>query len=53
MRPRDPRGDKGPTIVPAQPKHAPVTGLFVANQFGAESLDAVTEAELCIPSTVE
>jgi hypothetical protein len=50
-------GDTGTTIVPAQPKHAPVTGLFVANQFGAERLDTVmvtvTEAELCIPSSVD
>lgn len=46
-------GDKGTTIVPAQPKHTPVTGLYLANQFGTERLDTVKEAELCIPSTVE
>ena len=46
-------GDKGTTIVPAQPKHTPVTGLHVANQFGAERLDTVAEAEFCIPSSAE
>jgi len=45
-------GDKGTPIVPAQAKHTPVTGLYVANQFGAERLDTVTEAEFCIPSSV-
>lgn len=45
--------DKGTTIVPAQPKHTPVAGLHLANQFGTERLDTVKEAELCIPSTVE
>ena len=46
-------GDAGMTIVPAQPEHTPVTGLFVANQFGAERLDSVTEAEIRIPSSVD
>jgi hypothetical protein len=46
-------GDKGTTIVPAQAKHTPVTGLHVANQFGAERLDTVKEAEFCIPSSVD
>jgi hypothetical protein len=46
-------GDTGTAIVPAQPKHTPVTGLFVANQFGAERLDTVQETEFCIPSSVE
>ncbi len=46
-------GDKGTPIVPAQAKHAPVIGLFVANQFGAERLDTVKGAEFCIPSSVD
>jgi hypothetical protein len=46
-------GDKGTTIVPAQAKHTPVTGLYVANQFGAERLDTVGVTEFCIPSSVE
>jgi hypothetical protein len=45
--------DRGTAIVPAQPKHAPLTGLYLANQFGAERLDTVKEAEFCMPSTVE
>jgi len=40
------------SIVPAQAKHTPVTGLYVGNRFGAERLDTVTEAEFCIPSQV-
>ena len=50
--PTDP-GDKGTKIDPKQAKHAPVTGLYVANQFGAERLDTVSVAEFCIPSSVE
>lgn len=46
-------GDKGTPIVPAQAKHTPVNGLFVANQFGDERLDTVQDVELCIPSSVE
>lgn len=45
-------GDRGTPIVPAQAKHAPITGLHVANDFGAERLDTVQEAEFCIPSSV-
>jgi len=45
--------DKGVSIVPKQAKHAKLEGLYVANQFGAERLDTVTEAELCIPSSVD
>ena len=50
--PADP-ADKGTTIEPAQAKHAKLTGLFVANQFGTERLDTIKETELCIPSTIE
>jgi hypothetical protein len=46
-------GDAGTTIVPAQAQHAPLTGLFVANQFGAERLDTVSIAEVCIPSQLD
>jgi hypothetical protein len=35
-----------------QPKHQPVTGIFVSNQFGSEQVDTVKEEELCIPSTL-
>jgi hypothetical protein len=45
--------DKGTKIAPAQVKHAPRTGLFVANQFGAERLDTVGVAEICIPSQLD
>ncbi len=46
-------GANGTSIVPAQPKHVPVVGVHLANQFGTERLDTVKEAELCIPSSVE
>lgn len=49
--PADP-ADKGTTIEPAQAKHAELTGVFVANQFGTERLDTIKETELCIPSTI-
>jgi hypothetical protein len=42
--------DKGSKIVPKQAKHAKLEGLHVANQFGAQRLDTIGEAELCIPS---
>jgi hypothetical protein len=42
--------DKGTPIVPAQVKHTPIIALHAANQFGAERLDTIKEAELCIPS---
>lgn len=45
-------GDRGTVIAPKQAKHAPLTGLYVANQFGAERLDTVKEAEFCIPSQI-
>jgi hypothetical protein len=45
--------DEGTPIVPAPVKHTPRSGLFVANQFGPERLDTVTEEEFCIPSSVE
>jgi hypothetical protein len=32
------------------PRFAPVRGLYVANQFGAERLDAKKAAELCVPA---
>jgi hypothetical protein len=35
---------------PAQPKHVPVVGIFVENQFDPERLDSVKEEELCVPS---
>ena len=35
---------------PSQPKHTPVTGIFVNNQFGPERLDTAKEEELCVPS---
>lgn len=50
--PADP-ADRGTPIEPAQAKHAKVTGLYVANQFGTERLDTVKQTELCIPSTIE
>lgn len=34
-----------------QPKHKPVVGIFVNNQFGPEQLDTTTEEELCVPSS--
>ena len=34
-----------------QPKHIPVTGIGVNNQFGPERLDTIKEEELCVPST--
>jgi hypothetical protein len=43
-------GDKGTSIVPGQAKHVPLAGVYVANQFGTERLDTVSEGELCIPS---
>jgi hypothetical protein len=46
-------GDKGTKIVPKQAKHKPVTGLYVANQFGAERLDTGKRADFCIPSSVD
>jgi hypothetical protein len=45
-------GDKG-TKIPKQAKHAPRTGVFVANQLGALRLDTTKEVELCIPSSAE
>ncbi len=50
--PTDP-ADKGTKIDPAQQKPTPRTGLFVANQFGAERLDTAGVTELCIPSQVD
>jgi cysteine-rich repeat protein len=43
-------GDPGTTIVPPQPKHAKVLGMYLANQFGPGRLDTVKENELCIPT---
>jgi cysteine-rich repeat protein len=43
-------GTAGTSIVPTQPRHSPVTGFFIANQFGTAQLDSVKEVELCIPS---
>jgi len=43
-------GDKGTKIVPKQAKHAPRTGVFVANQLGALELATTKEVELCVPS---
>ena len=42
----------GTTIVPAQPKHVPVGGLYSSTQLGTDRLDTVKEVELCIPSTM-
>ncbi len=39
--------------VKGQPKHQPVKGLFLANQFGAEKADTIKEEELCVPTTVD
>jgi hypothetical protein len=50
--PTDPAA-QGTKIDPAQQKPTPRTGLFVANQFGAERLDTVGVAEFCIPSQVD
>ncbi len=44
------QADKGVPIVPAQGKHAALTGLYVANQFASQRLDTIKEAELCVPS---
>lgn len=33
-----------------QPRHVPVTGIYVNNQFGPEQLDTVRETDLCVPS---
>jgi hypothetical protein len=33
-------------------KHAAVAGIHVADQFGAQVLEAVKPVELCVPSTV-
>jgi len=33
-----------------QPKHVPVTGTFVNNQFGPEQLNTAQEQEFCVPS---
>jgi hypothetical protein len=35
---------------PPQPKPAKVLGIFVNNQFGPEQIDAIKEAEFCVPS---
>jgi glucose/arabinose dehydrogenase len=45
--PIDP-GDAGTDL--EQPKHTPVIGFFINNQFGPQQLDSQREAELCIPS---
>ena len=45
-------GDKGDKISPKQPKHTKRSGLFTANEFGAEQLDTVKEEELCVPSVI-
>lgn len=34
-----------------EPRHTPVIGIHVNNQFGAEQLDTIKEDELCVPST--
>jgi hypothetical protein len=41
---------KGLPIAPAQPKHAPLLGINVNNQFGPEVVDTSKEVEICIPS---
>ncbi len=33
-----------------EPKHIPMTGIHVNNQFGPEQLDTIKEEELCVPS---
>jgi hypothetical protein len=33
-----------------EPKHVPVRGIHVADQFGPEDLNTITEEELCVPS---
>ncbi len=33
-----------------EPKHVPVHGVHVADQFGPEELNTITEEELCVPS---
>jgi hypothetical protein len=38
-------------LVQRQPKHTPVPGLFVNNQFGPERIDTIKEEELCVPSS--
>jgi hypothetical protein len=40
--------------VPAkgQPKHVPVKGVFIANEFGPAQVDTIKEDEVCLPSTV-
>jgi len=39
-------------IATAQPKHTPVLGLHVADEFGVERLDTKTEDIFCVPSQV-
>jgi hypothetical protein len=41
-----------PTSAPSlnQPRHTPVVGMYLNNQFGPERLNSAKEIELCIPS---
>jgi choice-of-anchor C domain-containing protein len=39
--------------VPGQPKHQPVRGLYLTNQFGVEQANTLKEDELCVPSYVQ
>jgi hypothetical protein len=36
--------------LPAQPRHVQRTSVFLANQFGPETVDTVKEYEFCVPS---
>jgi hypothetical protein len=44
-------GDTGTAIVPKQPKHTPVSPIFVNDELAPEELASVQEAELCVPSS--
>lgn len=38
---------------PAQAKHAPVGGMFLANALGAERVDTTRDQEICVPSVLQ
>lgn len=38
------------TPAKGQPKHLPVKGIHLSNQFGLETVDTVREEDLCVPS---
>ncbi len=39
--------------VKGQPKHLPVKGLYLSNQFGVDQDDTIKEEEFCVPSAVD